>query len=204
MNIKPKQVFSTYRWEGNTGLDNVKYCSHCGMKFVQKMRRGRERLICPKCGFTHYRNPYPGVVVLIIENGSVLLGKRAKGCFLEGKWCLPGGFIEYEENFLSAAKREVKEETALDIEVLSIISVVTNYFTPDLHTLVIVLLARITGGNLCPGDDIDELKWFPLSKPFPEMAFEADEHIITRFWNTELEGAPIDPDLAFSIENSSP
>jgi hypothetical protein len=59
-----------------------------------------------------------------------------------------------------------------------------------------VLLAKKTGGTLKPGDDMVHLEWFPLSGPLPEMAFEADEHIIKRYFHTRITGAPVD--LRFS------
>ncbi len=143
-----------------------------------------------------FRNPVPGVVVLIEQEGTVLLGKR-RGGFGAGKWGLPQEHIEYDEDFLTAAIREVKEETGLDVEIRSIINVVSNLLSPTLHTLAIVLLAGVAGGELCAGDDLEALAWVPLSGPLPEMAFEADEWIIERYRKTKPEwGLPLDPDLA--------
>ena len=96
--------------------------------------RGRQRrLECPKCGFILYQNPSPGVAVLIVDDDRVLLGERAKNVFLGGKWSLPGGFIELEEDFLSAAHREIAEETGLSIRIISVVSVVSNFLSPELH-----------------------------------------------------------------------
>ena len=133
----------------------------------------------------YYRNPSPGVVVLVEDEDRVLLGKRSDSVFGGGKWCLPGGFIEFNEDFLSTGVREFKEETGLNIEAVSILSVVTNFLSSDLHTLVVVLLGRMMGGHPTPGDDIAELGWFQMAESLPEMAFEADQHIIERFWKTE-------------------
>ena len=66
----------------------------------------------------------------------------------------------------------------------------------SLHTLAIVLLARVAGGTLCAADDLAAVAWFPLSGPLPEMAFEADAHICERYYGTQLWGAPVDPDHA--------
>jgi hypothetical protein len=46
------------------------------------------------------------------------------------------------------------------------------------------------------GDDADALAWFPLEGPFPEMAFEADAHILARYGATRTAGAPVDPRYA--------
>jgi ADP-ribose pyrophosphatase YjhB (NUDIX family) len=134
-------------------------------------------------------------VVLIERDGQVLLGRRS-GRVGTAKWGLPMGFIEHDEDFLTAACREVKEETGLDVEICSILSVVSNFLSPRLHTLAIVLLARVTGGTLQAGDDLEAVEWFPLAGPLPEMAFEADAHICERFYRTRLGGAPVDPRYA--------
>ena len=109
--MQSNQIFATYRYQGNNGLENIKYCSSCGAKYELKEDGGRIRPVCSNCGFVYYKNPSPGVSILIIENQRVLLCKRAPGNFQSGKWCLPCGFIEFDEDFLTAAHREVKEET---------------------------------------------------------------------------------------------
>jgi 8-oxo-dGTP diphosphatase len=197
-----KQVFSTCRGNEDGRPGQFKYCPFCGTQLVLKEKGGRTRPACPRCGFVQYRNPVPGVVVLIDHEGCVLLGKR-RGGFGAGKWGLPQGYIEFDEDFLSAAIREVKEETGLNVETRAIINVVSNLLSPRLHTLAIVLLARVVGGELCAGDDLETLEWVPLAGPLPEMASEADEHIMERYQQTKLEwGLPVDPDFAY--KRSSP
>ena len=75
-------------------------------------------------------------------------------------------------------------------------SVVSNFLTSELHTLVIVLFAEVLGGNIEAGDDIDELNWFSVSEPLPEMAFLADKHIIERYFSKRFPGIPIDLDYS--------
>lgn len=126
----------------------------------------------------------------------MLLGRR-KGGYGAGKWGLPQGYVEYDEDFLTAAIREVKEETGLDVEIRAIINVVSNLLSPGLQTLAIVLRAVVAGGELRAGDDLDALQWVPLPGPLPEMAFEADEQIIARVQEIGLErGLPVDPRYA--------
>lgn len=192
--MNAQQVFLSYNRSGQghaAFADIYRYCPRCGRELAA--RAGDTRPSCPECGFVLYGNPLPGVVVLVLRNNCVLLGKRGRGSFNPGRWCLPGGFIEYEEDFLTAGIREMKEETGLDIRAMGILSVVSNFLAPELHTLVIVLLAEVVGGSPEAGDDIVELGWFPASKPLPDMAFEADRHIIERYFSTGLTGAPVDP-----------
>lgn len=190
--MEPQQVFSSYDVEATPAPSDFHYCPRCGEKF-EGQEQSPEPRRCIVCGFTVYRNPLPGVVVLIEKDGTVLLCKRSSGSFQPGEWCLPGGFIEYHEDFLSAGIREVKEETGLDVEIVSILSVVSNSLAPKLHTLVVVLLGHVKGGQAKAGDDAVSVTWVPLSGPLPEMAFEADGHIIQRYSATRLAGAPVDP-----------
>jgi len=190
--MKAEQIFEAYNMQVKRTINTCKYCPRCGTRFHLKSSGRHGRLRCPRCAFILYRNPSPGVVVLIVQDDMILLGKRAQGVFMGGKWSLPGGFIEFDEDFLSAAHREVMEETGLSIKILSIISVVSNFLSPELHTLVIVLLAEKISGDLRPGDDMVRLEWFPLSGPFPAMAFKADKHIINRYFKTKIAGTLVD------------
>lgn len=193
--MKAKQIFSLYNHENHKTLGESKYCSLCGTKCLIKEDGGRERFACPECGFIHYKNPYPAVSVLIVDGDQVLLGKRTTGSFKGDEWCLPCGFIEFDEDFLTAAIREVKEETNLDIEIKSVINVAFNFLSPSIHTLVIVLLAEKIEGELCAGDDLSDLKWFNINDTLPDIAFEADKHIIERYFKTQITGLPIDSDF---------
>jgi len=190
--MKTKQIFETYNRKGNRAIAELRYCPRCGARCIPTSSVRHRQLKCSKCGFSLYQNPSPGVVVLIIDDDMILLGERDTKVFMGGKWSLPGGFIEFDEDFLSSAHREIMEETGLSIKIISIMSVVSNFFSPDLHTLVIVLLAQKMGGILQPGDDIVKLEWFPLPGPFPFMAFEADTHIINKYYTTKISGISVD------------
>ncbi len=138
----------------------------------------------------------PGVAILVVDHDQILLCRRAQGRFEGGRWCLPCGFIEFDEDYLTAAIRETKEETGLDIKIRSIISVTSNFFSEKMHTLVITLLAECVGGTACGGDDIDRVQWFRFDEELPELAFEGDRHLIKRYFSTRLEGVGVDPDYA--------
>ena len=142
-----KQVFSNDDGKKETHLGQFKYCPFCGTQLLLKKNGGKHKPACPNCEFVQFRNPAPGVVVVIEKDGFVLLGKR-KGGFGEGKWGLPQGYIEFNESFLSAAIREVKEETGLNVEIRSILNVVSNLLSPRLHTLATILLSSYIDADL--------------------------------------------------------
>lgn len=86
----------------------------------------------------------------------------------------------------------MKEETGLNVEIVGLLSVASNFLRPDIHTLAVALLAKPAGGVTCPGDDVDELGWFSLKDELPEFAFAADRHMIERYFATRRSGASID------------
>src|SRR5574341_269012 len=188
--MQPDQIYATYDWRENRGVDKFKYCPLCGTPFTQGQVAQRTRPLCPNCGFIYYRNPFPAVSVLVIHNNKILLGKRL-GEPGQGKWALPSGYVEFEDDFLSAAIREVKEETGLDIEIISILNVQSAFLSVEYHFLGIYLLAQVIGGRLNPGDDLEDVNWFSLSEPLPEMAFPPDVDLIQTYSNGEVEGITV-------------
>ncbi|PCJ35769.1 MAG: NUDIX hydrolase [Cellvibrionales bacterium] len=198
--MQPQQVFRAY--ESTISIEEdiqrTRFCSQCGEPCVSEVVEGGIRSTCTACQAVQYKNPQPAIAVLIVDGDRFVLGKRISKSLGHGQWCLPCGYVEFYEDYLSAAVREVKEETTLDIRVQSIISVVTNYLSANIHSLVTVLLAEVIGGELQAADGMEEVAWFPYTRNFPEMAFEADTHIISRYFETDLPGAPVDPRFANS------
>lgn len=181
--MKPRQVFKATTVTKFVHQPKT-FCSKCGNLFDSDVPSNAR--VCGSCGSEEYKNPLPGAVTVVQRDGQVLIGKRRKDSFEPGKWCLPGGFIEFGEDFLSAARREVREETGLTVEIEGMINVVSNFLAPDLQTLVIVLQARIVGGNPAPGDDLQELRWVSSEEDLPAMAFASDRHIVGRFFDGSL------------------
>src|ERR1700738_998345 len=93
------------------------------------------------------------------DGDKFLLCRRKRETFEGGKWCLPCGYIEFHEDYLTAGRREVKEETGLEVEITALLSVASNFLRPDIHTLAVAVLAKPVGGAICSGDDVDELGW---------------------------------------------
>ena len=114
-------------------------------------------------------------IVLITREAQprVLLIQRAHEPFA-GAWALPGGFVNVDEPIVDAAKRELHEETGLEIALLEQL-----YTTGDPGrdprgwTISIAFLARVDAGTLQPraGDDAAAVKWFRINK-LPKLAFD--------------------------------
>ncbi len=161
------------------------YCSRCGTECIDYMEGDILRQRCPKCGFIHYKNPYPCIAVIVANTeGKILLGKRGAQSIYPFNWCLPCGYIEYGETYVEAAVREVEEEMGLVTTPEGIINVVSNQFDNGVNSLVVVMLARYNGDeDPTPGDDITEAGWFGLDDLdlLPTLAFSADKFIIKKY-----------------------
>ncbi len=115
------------------------------------------------------RNPYPTVDVIIEAPGGVVLIERAHE---PRGWALPGGFIDYGEAPADAARREVKEETGLDVELTDLLFV---YGAPDRdprqHNLSVVYVARASGTPR-GGDDAARAEIFALDALPSPLCFD--------------------------------
>jgi 8-oxo-dGTP diphosphatase len=191
--MQVKQVYAHYEL-CDPSEGGFKHCPTCGTLLVLAESGGRLRPVCPNCGFVQYRNPAPTVSVLVVHGDRVLLGKRG-GSPGKGTWSLPSGYIDYEEDFLTTAMRETKEETGLDVEVCSIINVVSSFISPSFHFLGLYVVARALGGELAAGDDLEAVEWYPVAGPLPEMGFQEDVAII-EMYARGFAGLPVDPDYA--------
>jgi ADP-ribose pyrophosphatase YjhB (NUDIX family) len=108
--------------------------------------------------------PVAGVGAVVIADGRILLVRRAAAP-RAGRWSLPGGAQELGETFAEACRREVREETGLEIEILGLVDVVDSISRDadgrvHYHYLLVDLLARPTGGALKAGDDVSDARWF--------------------------------------------
>ena len=108
-------------------------------------------------------------VVIPSENGVVLV-RRGSDPF-EGRWALPGGFVEPGETVEEAAAREAAEETGLAVEVSRLVGV---YSDPDRdprgHNVSVAFLARVIGGDLAAHSDAAEVS--VLDPDTVELAFD--------------------------------
>jgi 8-oxo-dGTP diphosphatase len=115
-------------------------------------------------GSVTIKNPLLTVDTVIIQNGSVVLIKRKNPPY-SGSWALPGGFVEYGETVESAAVRETKEETGLDVGLDGLVGVYSDpERDPRGHVVSICFLGQITGGELVADTDAEDVKYFNLNE----------------------------------------
>ena len=129
---------------------------------------------CPYCGrfVAHiHRNPVPTVDIIIETGDGIVLIERKNP---PHGWALPGGFVDYGETLETAAVREAKEETGLDVH---LVEQFYAYSDPKRdsrqHTITMVFIAKASG-ILHAGDDAGDAGIFSLES-LPDLAFDHGE-----------------------------
>ena len=107
--------------------------------------------------------PFLGVGALIFEGRNILLVERAKEP-LQGYWSLPGGIVEAGEKLEDALRREVREETGLEIEPLEMFEIFERIMPdsagrPEYHYVLLDYLCRVAGGQLAAASDVSQAAW---------------------------------------------
>jgi ADP-ribose pyrophosphatase YjhB (NUDIX family) len=125
-----------------------------------------------------YKNPVPAVDAIIQMDTQILLVKRKNEPF-RGYMAIPGGFVNEGETVEDAAKREVREETSLDIELVDILGVYSDpKRDPRGHIMSTVFIAyvpvnRNKSVEALAADDASELEWIDLEAiPNEKFAFD--------------------------------
>ena len=143
-------------------------------------------MVCPACEFVFWQNPVVGVAVIVMDAGRVLLGRRVGGEY-EGAWCIPCGYVEYDEDVREAARREFLEETGLSVELGPVYTVHSNFHNPAMHTVGIWFRAQVVGGEPNPSDDIDRVEYFALDALPDPLAFPTDRLVLEQLRSEQAD-----------------
>jgi ADP-ribose pyrophosphatase YjhB (NUDIX family) len=152
-------------------LSSWKFCPRCAASIeVEAGTRAR----CPACAYQAYANPKPTACAVCTDaDGRVLLARRGnEPC--KGRWDLPGGFLDEGEHPLDALRRELLEETGLEVEPLDFLGIWMDWYELNddrQSTLNLYWTARILDGKLEAADDVSELGWFGPDELPPAAGF---------------------------------
>lgn len=111
--------------------------------------------------------PVVGVGGVVVQNDKVLIVKRAHEP-RKGEWSLPGGRVQLGESLVEAARREIKEETGLDVDVGPLVELFDRVHHLDdrvqYHFVIADYLCTPRGGTLAAADDAEDVAWIGVDE----------------------------------------
>ena len=103
-----------------------------------------------------------GLGIFVIKDARFILWGKRKNSHGPGTWNLPGGHLEFGESFIECAKREVKEETGLDIHNIRQGPYTNDFFVKEQkHYVTLFMIAEYSGGEpeIMEPEKCEEWKW---------------------------------------------
>ncbi|HEY3061623.1 MAG TPA: NUDIX hydrolase [Chloroflexota bacterium] len=167
-------------------MSDVRFCSACGAPAIEREIDHYVRSVCTGCGKILYRNPAPAAGCLVEHDGAVLLARRKFEPW-RGLWYIPSGFVEYGDDVEDTARREIREETGLAVELGPLFGVYSYFDDPRQDGIIILYRAVVVGGALEAGDDAAEVAFFAARAlpPAEQIGFATHRRAL-REWCDEI------------------
>lgn len=125
-----------------------------------------------------------GVGAVVFRNEEVLVIKRGKAP-LEGHWSIPGGGLEHGETVKDAVRREVREETGLEVALIALLDVfdalpqeTDGVFSR--HTVIIDYVAEWVSGEPVAGDDAAEAEFVSVDEAISRLSWDVTRQAVRR------------------------
>ena len=166
-------------------LETFQYCPVCGSNHFEVNNFKSKK--CRDCGFTYYANPCSATAAFIVNDQHELLVVRRAKEPAKGTLDLPGGFCDMAETVEEGMRREIKEETGLDIHEMEYLFSSPNvylYSGMGVHTLDMDFLVRVHGTvpTIQAADDAAEALWIPLNEVNPsDFGLTSIRNAVIRF-----------------------
>jgi NAD+ diphosphatase len=131
-----------------------RFCANCGAP-TEPADGGHERH-CAACDAHHFPRTDPVVIVRVVDGDRLLLGRQAR--WPPGRFSVVAGFVEPGETLEEAVRREVREESSVEVGEVGYIA---SQPWPFPSSLMIGFHASVNGGEPRPGDgELSEVRWF--------------------------------------------
>ncbi len=122
------------------------------------------------CGAIVYRKHHGNIEILLIKHVN------------SGHWSFPKGHVEENETEVETARREIKEETGLDVIIdPTFRETVTYYPRKDAHKIVVYFIARAKSYDYTPQEEeIAEIRWVDVGHATTILTYENDKLIVNK------------------------
>jgi 8-oxo-dGTP diphosphatase len=171
---------------------HYRFCPLCAAPLERRHDDERERLACPRDGWTFYPLPNLAATVVIEHAGGIVLLRRA----IEpdaGIWHLPIGHLEFGEAPADAALREASEETGLSLDepVFLDFEHSRSYGDPAMFYIVFCYRARVAGGEPRTNYENSEIRIFPPGA-LPDLKWTSQRRALAawRAWRAGQSWTP--------------
>ncbi len=159
-----------------------RYCPVCGAELEERTIDHQAVPACQNsgCGFVFWQNSKPAVSALITnDKGEILLAERGREP-QKGKFDLPGGFLMDGERPEDGMRREAKEELGVELNIGEYFDcAVDRYGDSEFWVLILGYEARISSGEITPGDDVSGAEWVdPENFDRKTLAFRNNAELI--------------------------
>ena len=156
------------------------FCVHCGAPLVVKTIEGRELEACLHDDFVLWRDPKVAAAVVVDAPGGIVLGRRG----IEpgyGEWCLPGGFVNDDEDPEAAAIRECREEINAEVKLTELLGVYHVAKTTSPSIVGIGYRGRLVDGEtISAGAEMLEVGVF-RPDALPPIAFPSHRELLALY-----------------------
>ena len=166
-------------------LEKFRFCPVCGSEHFEENNFKSKK--CRDCGFVYYANICAATAAFIVNDRDELLVVRRAKDPAKGTLDLPGGFCDMYETVEEGMRREIKEETGLDvIDIQYLFSSPNVYMYSGLgvHTVDMDFLVRVHGDAIAvtAADDATEAQWIPINIVNPaEFGLTSIRNAVIRF-----------------------
>jgi ADP-ribose pyrophosphatase YjhB (NUDIX family) len=180
------------------------FCVNCGAPLELRVIEGREVEACANDNFILWHDPKVSTAVVVEHDAGIVVGRRA----IEpgyGLWCLPGGFVNADEDPAAAAVRECLEEINAPVELAGLIGVYHIAKTEAPSIVVIAYRGRLAGGvEPSAGPEMLEVGVFEPAS-LPDLAFPSHQMALADYLTLpERAGAEALPTAAGAARHASP
>lgn len=127
--------------------------------------------------------PRVGIGIMVVKDGKVLFGRRAKGASHGDQlWCFPGGLLEYGETFEQGAQREIMEEAGIEVENVRFVVAMNQLLFPPKHYVGLGFVADWKSGEPRPEENgkMTDWAWFDPDN-LPEPIYKPSKQIIDAY-----------------------